>query len=354
MPSNKRENKGLESALRESNLRLQAIIETAVEGIITINEQGIVESINPAACRIFGYTSQEIVGRNISVLMPSPDREKHDEYLSNYLRTGQAKIIGVGREVIGRRKDGRLFSMDLSISEVRLRTGRVFTGFVRDVSERQELEQAVTLAAENERVRIARELHDGLGQQLGGLLYLMNGLRRDLKSMNSPQEASAGRIYDELSAALTQARRLAHELYALPPNPEGLMEALENLAEHVTAERGVACKFDGEASVLVHDQSVASHLYRIAQEAVHNALKHSRATQIHIKLARHFGRVKLSVLDDGIGLPTQTVPSGLGLRTMAQRVRIIGGELTVHTRHQGGVEVLCLAPDRAFNKSKHG
>src|SRR5208282_3757194 len=97
------------AALRDSEERLRAILETAVEGIITIDERGIVESFNAAAEKIFGYQAREVIGKNVSVLMPSPHRQQHDSYLSNYRHTGHAKIIGIGREVSGRRKDGTIF-----------------------------------------------------------------------------------------------------------------------------------------------------------------------------------------------------------------------------------------------------
>ncbi len=126
-----------ETALRESEARLRAILQTAVEGIITIDELGIVESINPAAEKIFGFSAAEVLGRNVSLLMPSPHREQHDAYIAGYLRSGQAKIVGIGREVIGRRKDGTVFPMDLSVSEVRLADKRLFTGFVRDLTLRR-------------------------------------------------------------------------------------------------------------------------------------------------------------------------------------------------------------------------
>ena len=114
--------------MRDSEERLRAILATAVEGIITIDEHGIIESFNLAAERIFGYRAAEVIGKNVSMLMPSPHREQHDSYLANYRRTGQAKIIGIGREVVGRRKDGTVFPMDLSVSEVRLAERRLFTG----------------------------------------------------------------------------------------------------------------------------------------------------------------------------------------------------------------------------------
>jgi PAS domain S-box-containing protein len=126
--------------LSDTEQRLRAILQTAVEGIITIDERGIVESMNPAAEKTFGFKAEEIVGKNVSLLMPSPYREEHDHYMANYVQSGQAKIIGIGREVIGQRKDGTVFPMDLAVSEVRLAERRLFTGFVRDISERKKAE----------------------------------------------------------------------------------------------------------------------------------------------------------------------------------------------------------------------
>ena len=128
------------SEWRDTEERLRAILQTAVEGIITIDQRGLVESMNPAAEKIFGYGADEVMGRNVSMLMPSPYREEHDQYMGNYLRTGQARIIGIGREVVGRRKDGTTFPMDLAVSEVKLAGRRLFTGFVRDISERKRAE----------------------------------------------------------------------------------------------------------------------------------------------------------------------------------------------------------------------
>ena len=331
--------KRAEEALRESEQRMRAILETAVEGIVTMDERGIVELVNPAACRIFGYPPAEVIGRNVKMLLPS------------IYNDSEATQIGIGREVVGQRKDGDLFPMELSVGEVRLGDRRLFTGLVRDISERRQLEQAVAVAAEQERARIARELHDGLGQQLGGLLFLMNGLSRDLQSAHSPQAEVAGQLSQELATALTLARNLSHELFAVPPGQDGLTQALENLAERVGAERGIACAFACESPVLVHNQAIASHVYRVAQEAVHNAVKHSRATRIDIKLARHAANVELRVGDNGIGLPAEHHSSGLGLHTMEQRARLIGGRLLVQTQPTGGVEVICCVPNAILEKT---
>ena len=121
--------------------RLDAILNTAVEGIITIDDRGTIESINPAGEKLFGYTADELIGRNVSTLMPSPYHDEHDGYLANYRHTGVKKIIGIGREVIGKRKDGTQFPMDLSVSEFKVADKRMFAGFVRDLSERQRSEE---------------------------------------------------------------------------------------------------------------------------------------------------------------------------------------------------------------------
>ena len=180
--------KRAEAALRDSEERLRAILETAVEGIITIDERGIIESLNPAAEKIFGYQAQEVVGKNVKVLMPTPYRDEHDGYLGNYLRTGRARIIGIGREVVGLRKDGTVFPMDLSVSEVRLAHKRLFTGFVRDISDRKRLEREVLQISDLEQRRIGQDLHDGLCQQLAGIELMSEVLEQNLsrKSKTEP------------------------------------------------------------------------------------------------------------------------------------------------------------------------
>lgn len=140
-----------EDALRASESRIRGIVETAVDGIITIDEHGTIESVNPAVQKIFGFTPDELVGQNVSILMPEPYRREHDQYLENYRRTGQRKIIGIGREVVGQRKNGTTFPIDLAVSEVQLGARRIFTGTVRDITERKEAER------ERERLLVAEK-----------------------------------------------------------------------------------------------------------------------------------------------------------------------------------------------------
>lgn len=127
----------------DDSLRLQAIIETVIDGIITIDERGVIETVNPAAARLFGYEPGEVVGKNIKNLMPSPYRQQHDGYLERYISTGEAKIIGIGREVTGMRKDGTTFPMRLAVSEVLLEDKRIFTGIIHDLSDVKEAEDKI-------------------------------------------------------------------------------------------------------------------------------------------------------------------------------------------------------------------
>ena len=152
--------KRLEEEVRAAESRIRSIINNVIDGIITIGEEGVVETINPAVERLFGYTAQEVVGQNVRVLMPDPYRSEHDGYLPNYLRTGEEKSIGIGREVLGRRKNGSTFPMDLAVGEFRLGGRRFFTGVVRDISQRKRDE--ATLRKQNERLRLLWEAAAGL------------------------------------------------------------------------------------------------------------------------------------------------------------------------------------------------
>jgi PAS domain S-box-containing protein len=132
-----------EEAIRESEERIRTILDNVVDGIITIDEQGVIESLNSAACQIFGYAANEVIGQNVKILMPEPYHSQHNGYIRNYLDGGQAKIIGIGREVKGLRKDGSVFPMELAVGEIKLGRRRLFTGIVRDITERKQAEQAL-------------------------------------------------------------------------------------------------------------------------------------------------------------------------------------------------------------------
>ena len=325
----------------ETLARQAAIIESSDDAIISKTLDGVIMTWNRGAEKIFGHTAREAVGQPMLMLFP-PERVKEEADILARITRGESVDHFETTRV---RKDGKRIDVSVTISPIRDSQGRIIgaSKIARDISDRRALELAVEAAAEQERTRIARELHDGLGQQLGGLRFLMEGLRRDLQSANAPLAETAGQLSKEIATALTQARTLAHELYAVPPSPDGLQQALENLAERAS-ERGIACQFTSETSVLMPNQMVASHLYRIAQEAVHNALKHSHATRIELELVPQPDSVELRVRDNGVGFPTTAGPRGLGLHTMEQRARLAGGQLLVQNQPHGGVLVICSVP----------
>jgi PAS domain S-box-containing protein len=147
--------RAVRGGLSEREQWMVAAVDSAVEGIATINSEGIIEYVNPATERLFGYGADEMIGRNVSMLMPPPDREHHDGYLHRYLSTGERRIIGIGRDVVGRRKDGSVFPMHLAVSEARIGERRLFTGFIYDITERKRHEelQAELLRELNKRNR---------------------------------------------------------------------------------------------------------------------------------------------------------------------------------------------------------
>ena len=340
-----------ESAVRDREERLRAILETAVEGIITIDERGIIESFNPAAERIFGYAAGEVFGKNISLLMATPHREQHDGYLKSYQRTGHAKVIGIGRETIARRKDGTQFPIDLSVSEVHLSDRRLFTGFVRDITERKRLEKEILEISEREQRRIGQDLHDGLCQQLAGIEMLSQVLAQKLAAKSKSASARATEIAKAVRESISQTRLLARGLSPVTLEAEGLMSALTELALNTEKLFRIRCDFHCPQDVKFTDHAAATHLFRIAQEAVSNAIKHGKARSITLELREDASHLHLGVTDNGSGFPLQPAPStGMGLRIMQSRINMVGGTLTVERRPAGGTRVLF----NAKKKSPHG
>lgn len=334
-----------ESAVRDGEERLRAILDTAVEGIITIDERGIIESFNPASEKIFGYTASEVIGKNINVLMSTPHREQHDGYLENYQRTGHAKVIGIGRETFARKKDGTLFPMDLSVSEVRLSDRRIFTGFVRDITERKRLEKEILEISEREQRRIGQDLHDGLCQHLAGIEMLSQVLAQKLASKSKDGSARATEIAKAVRDAISQTRLLARGLSPVTLESEGLMSALTELALNTEKMFRVTCSFNCPHVVKFDDHAAATHLFRIAQEAVSNAIKHGKARNITLHLHDDGHQIRLKVSDDGIGFPKDSTPdTGMGLRIMQSRIGMVGGTLMIERQPTGGTSVAFAAP----------
>ncbi len=452
------------AALDDSAERLRAILETAVEGIVTIDDRGTIESFNPAAETMFQYDANEVIGKNVKVLMPEPYRHEHDGYLSNYHRTGHAKIIGIGREVVGRRKDGSVFPMELSVSEMRLASRKMFAGFVRDIterkasekalghyaalvessddaiigksldgqitswnrgaeqvfgytreemigqsililipedrhgeepailakiregepvdhyetvrrrkdgklidisvtispirdaegqiigaskvardiSERKRLEKEIIEISNREQQRIGQDLHDGLCQELAGIQLMCQVLQRKLESKSKPESKQAGEIAEHVRDAIAHTRKLARGLSPVELELNGFVSALDELAAHAQELLHIECSFKPATDVLIRDNVAATHLYRIAQESINNAVKHGKAKRVAISLKPDGDRIALSISDDGAGFSTEAKKSnGMGLHIMKYRASVVGAELKIHSEPYRGATVTC-------------
>jgi PAS domain S-box-containing protein len=334
--------KQIERALQESQAKALAILDTAVDAIITIDARGVIESFNKSAQRIFGYEPNEVIGHNVSKLMPDPYRSAHDGYLQNYLHSGQAKIIGIGREVTAQRKDGSQFPADLAVSEVRLGERRLFTGIVRDISERKRLEREILDISERERRRIGQDMHDSLGQLLTGIGFKSKSLQNKIAAQGLPEVQSAGQIAELVTQAISQAKALARGLQPVDPRPTGLMSALAELASSTQELFKVQCVCEMAEPVKIDDSAAATHLYRIAQEACNNAIKHGNAKRITIRLCRDQGVLQLSIENDGRPFSEPaTGGRGMGLGIMRYRAAMIGGTITIRAGDSEGTIVTC-------------
>jgi len=342
----------------ESENILRAIIDNAVEGIITINQTGIIESFNPSASRLFGYGSEEVVGKNVSILMPEPHKSKHDTFIKDYLKTGKAKIIGVGREVSAMKKNGELFPLFLSISEVKLKDRVIFTGLIRDISAQKETEEKLKrYAAEVEKLN--RYLESRVEERTLELERAMDALSKSKEELQKSLEkemelnemkskfvtVASHEFRTPLSTILSSAtlisrykgaedddKRVKHinrikssvenlteildDFLSLSKLEEGVIkysETMVNLVhfcEEMTEEMSSICK---EGQKLVYEHYGASDellldkqlLRNVVINLLSNAIKFSpENSQIDFKTIIN-GHLEIEIKDSGIGIPAK-------------------------------------------------
>ena len=351
--------------IREKHEHLQAIWDSAFDAMITIDRRGRIETANRAAEKMFGYTSAELLGQNIKLLMPKPYSDEHDGYIQRYHKTGQERILNAPRELVALRKDGSTFPIDLSVTQVD--HSGYFNGIIRDISERKRLQRHILEISSEEQRRIGRELHDGTGQELTGLSLTAGALLEmiaatptatvDGQSLRQLDENAFVRIRDTIAKVnqkLIEANRHVHELsHGIMPvqiDARALQSSLEELASSTNMPPSIRCRFDCPLPVTVSNNSAATHLYRIAQEAVNNALRHSQASEIILSLEQSGKEIVLEVRDNGIGIDVAysriaeaTKDHGMGMRTMRYRAGIIGGTLQIERRKAGGTSIRCVS-----------
>ncbi|MEO7222572.1 MAG: PAS domain S-box protein [Devosia sp.] len=355
--------------LERREAHLQSVLDTVPDATVVIERDGTVTSFNTAAVRQFGYQPAEVVGQNVNMLMPTPYREQHDGYLHRYLTTGEKRIIGIDRVVVGRRKDGSTFPMSLAVGETRSGGTVHFTGFIRDLTERQEtaarLEavqgEIARLARFNELGEMASTLAHELNQPLSAIANYVQGCIKLVTRLPEDQRSTLGGALEETAKQALRAGDIIRHLreFVTRGETERRHEDIKNLIEEAGAlalvgsrERGIRTEFDftpNSDTVLadrVQVQQVLTNLMRNAMEA----MKDSEKKELRVRTLPSEGqRVTVEVSDTGPGISEEiaaqlfqpfvtTKPGGMGIGLSISR-RIIqshGGDLVVRKNEAGG------------------
>ncbi len=337
-----------ELGLREREARIRALVDTAADAIITIDGKGRVESFNPAAEIMFKCKSDKIIGHYIRTLMPKLQWVRRGDQIRRPSDSDDKELIGILREVVGRSQDGATFPIDLVISEIKIEDRRTFTLIARNLSERRALEKEVLEASTREQQRISRDLHDRVGQELTGIGYLATSLAQELGSR--PPGAAATKIAQGIQRVVGEVRSAIRGLTPVAIEDNGLMTALEELASRTREHFDIPCRFVCNRVVSIDDNRIATHLYFIAQEAVHNAVKHARAKEIVVALRGAANHVSLEISDDGVGIAPQVeLGQRMGLHIMRYRASEIGAALALGSVDGAGTRVTCTLPRGAIH-----
>jgi PAS domain S-box-containing protein len=329
-----------EEKVRASESRLRAILEAALDAVVTMDADGRVTGWNPAAEAIFGYPATEAIGKDMAdVIVPPRFRDAHRQGVARFTETGRAVLLDRRLEMSALRRDGTEFPVELTITRIPLPGAPMFTGFLRDITDRVQTEQELRTSrarlvevADGERKRIQRNLHDGAQQRLTSVLLYLGRIRASA-DVHDPLLDTA---IDELAAALDEIRELARGLHPAVLSERGLGAALEALVMRLPLPVTLAALLDRRLS-----EPVEAAAYYVVAEALANVHKHARAAHVAVRAAIDGEHLEVSVADDGAG---GADADGHGLRGLADRVEAFGGRLTVDSPTGGGTRLRARIP----------
>ena len=358
--------KEVENGLKIRENRIKAILDNAVEGIITINEGGLVETFNPAAANIFGYTTSEVVGRNIKMLMPEPYHGDHDNYISQFLKTGVPKIIGRGREVMGRRKNGAVFPMHLAVSVVPLPQSMLFTGIVRDLSEYKDMQDEVARAQHLALVgemaaTIAHEIRNPLAGISGALQIICSSMGDD-----DPHAEILGEVYSQVVRLSKSVNDLLMFTKKWDPTRENY--AVADLVNRVIRTLSLEADFRAISfDIQIPERTYAFLDPMLVEQILWNLFQNARDAMSNKGLIKVIAVteekfVNLTIEDNGPGMDpdllskifkpfftTKTQGTGLGLPITKRIMEAHGGDVRITSEVGKGASIVLHFPKPPLN-----
>ncbi|MCC6608639.1 MAG: PAS domain S-box protein [Burkholderiales bacterium] len=356
-----RSDERLRADVRDAAARLDAIVHSAMDAIITAGADQRIVLFNAAAERMFGCKAAAAVGTPLDRFIPERFRAAHRRHVEQFGRAGEtSRSMGAQAPLAALRTDGTEFPIEASISQATVQGQKLFTVILRDISARlraqaeiqraheqqRELSAAMLEVREAERTRIARELHDELGQALTGLKMDVDLMARMAPAERADLIERTAAMRELLDATVATTRRISHDLRPLVLDDLGLGAAAEWLAQNVVQRAGLECVLDVAPACARLGEPYASALFRIMQESLTNVVRHARASRVEVQLTRVDGAAVLTVTDDGIGMESgaRAKPRSFGLRGISERVLLLGGSVEITSSPGRGTGVLARIP----------